>query len=325
MNLGQVGIIETGGGFTGSFGAGGLEAIFDKGISPYCMQGTSVGSLTICKTAETDSPKNAKKSWLEIEVKRAKFIFDWKNLVTTVPLQKNALYYNTGLKSLIDNIDVRPIIDSKRKIQIVTKNESRDWEQTVFYNHDPRFKENPELFRKVILASTAIPGFLPPVEIENEIHSDGIHFCLESMISEGCDTIFILLNDQADEVSRWDQRLVYLSHLLYEETMISRLEKALQKHPDYYFLEDGNLGIDAKPPHLVKRIREQFKNIVKDLAQGIDPDLTPHRIIVINTRMPIPSLHTTGFEIGDIRAMYIQGYDQTKQLLDRLMPDKPEK
>lgn len=319
MNLGRVGAILNGGGFAGAFSAGSLAAIFEKGISPVCLQGVSVGSLTVCKTAETGSPENAKNSWLEIEKKGAKSIFNWKDFMTTVPLQKNALYYNDGLQTLINSIDFHRVIDSQIEIQIVTKNESRDWELTVSSNREPRFKESPELFKKIVLASTAIPGFLPPVLIENEIHSDGVHFCLESMISAGCDTIFILLNDQDEEALRWDQRLTYSRHMLYEETIISRLEKVFQKHPDYYFLEDGNLGVDTKPPHLVKKIREQFKNILKDLAQGIDPDLTPHRIIVVHSRTPIPGLHTTGFKIGDIRAAIFQGYDQTKQLLDRLL------
>lgn len=320
MNLGKVGAILNGGGFAGAFSAGSLGAIFEKGISPICLQGVSVGALTVCKTAETGSPENAKNSWLDIEKKRAKTVFNWKDFMTTVPRQKNALYYNDGVQAIIDGIDFRRVIDSQIEIQIVTKNESKDWELTVFSNRDLRLKENPELFKKAVLASTAIPGILPPVLIENETYSDGVHFCLESMIKAGCDTIFILLNDQADEeVSRWDQRLSYSRHVLYEETIISRLKEVFQKHPDYYFLEDGNLGVGAKPPHLVKKIREQFKNVLKDLAQGIDPDLTPHRIIVVHSRMPIPGLHTTGFEIGDIRAFMLQGYDQTKQLLDRLM------
>ncbi len=320
MNLGRVGVILNGGGFAGAFSVGSAEAIFEKGIFPACIQGVSVGALTACEIAEANSVEKAKTGWLDIEKKRAKTIFNWRDFITTVPRQKNALYYNDGLQAVINNIDFHKVINSQIEIQIVTKNESKDWELTVFSNREPRFKENPELFKKPVLASTAIPGFLPPVLIENETHSDGVHFCLESMISAGCDTIFILLNDQADEeVSRWDQRLSYSRHILYEETVISRLEKVFKKHPDYYFLEDGNLGIDAKPPHLVKTIREQFKNILKDLAQGVDPDLTPHRIIVVHSRTPIPSLHTTGFEIGDIRAMILQGYDQTKQLLDKLI------
>ena len=52
MNLGKVGIIFTGGGFTGSFSVGVFEALWKAGIRPAHVQGISVGALSAAKVVE---------------------------------------------------------------------------------------------------------------------------------------------------------------------------------------------------------------------------------------------------------------------------------
>ena len=321
MKLGKVGIIFNGGGFTGAFGVGFIKAIWEKGIRPEHIQGISVGALSAAKLLETESIEELEKIWLDIESARASSVFNWKDIPVNIIKRASALYHNGGVLSIINKINVHKIISSPIELQIVTCNESMGKILSVFSSHDKRFKKDPELLRHVILASTSIPGIFPPVTIENEMHSDGIHFHMETMIKSGCDTIFLLLNDQSSS-QRWDDRLFVIKDFLYEELVSIKLRDILQERPDFEILE-GSDPDDPNPflPPIINKIKvigQQIKSVASSIVTGDDINFVPHRIVVMNTRTPISTLHTTGFELGDIKAAIEQGYDQASVLLKKL-------
>ncbi len=327
-NLGKVGLIENGGGFSAAFSVGSTKAIYKCGIQPQVIQGVSAGALTATKIVE-GGIEEAEKVWLEIERQGPKTIFNWWDLLTSVknlvihkiPIQ--SFFRNEGLKRLIDSADMEKVVQAKELFQIVTRNESRGWIPHIFTNHEERFLQNPKLFRKPILATTALQGAFDSVEIDSEMHSDGIFYNLRAVIEEGCDTVFILLNDQSDEnQNRFDQRLSKAKHALYEEAMALRLEKILEKYPDYDVISDHESEEEA--PSLIKAFKRAAKNaksVMSSVAKGDDIGnlLVPHRIIVIIPRKPISTLHTFGFERGDIKAAIEQGEDQAKLLIKKVL------
>lgn len=320
MNLGKVGIIFNGGGFTGAFSVGYIKALWEYGIRPEHIQGVSVGALNAAKLLELENTKELEKIWLDIEKAKASNIFNWKDIPGNIVRRSDSLYKNKGLLDIIQKINIEKIINSPIKLQIVVCNESNG-EKEIFCSHDQMFKEDPKLLKEVILASASIPGILPLVKIGDQQYSDGIYFSLESMIETGCDTIFLFLNDQfAEEGRRWDERLFNMRNFLYEEVISFRIKEALKEHPDFGIENEDPDGENKLPSILkrIKNIRQQIRSVASSIASGDDINFVPHRIIILNTRTPISTLHATSFEIGDIKAAIEQGYDQASVLLKKL-------
>lgn len=320
MNLGKVGIIFNGGGFAGAFSVGYIKALWECGIRPEHVQGVSVGALNAAKLMDINAFEEFEKIWLDIEKAKASTVFNWKDIPGNIVRKSGSLYNNKGLLDIIHKIDLNKIIKSQTELQVVVCNESNG-EKEVFSSHDPVFKNNPELLKQVILASASIPGVLPPVKIGNQQYSDGVYFSLEPMIQTGCDTIFLFLNDQfAEESKRWDERLFNMRNFLYEEVISFRIKEALKEHPDFRLENEDPDGGNKLPPILkkIRDIRQQLRSVASSIASGDDINFVPHRIIILNTRTPISTLHATSFEMGDIKAAIEQGYDQASVLLKKL-------
>ena len=326
MPLGKVGIVFTGGGFTGAVSVGFAKAIWKNGIVPSIIQGVSVGALNAAKIIESDVDELIR-VWLEIEKMGPYSIFNWKDIAMNVLRRNPSLYNNSGLWKLIDTFDISKITNAVEELQIITRNESDDLKINIFRNHDNLFKKDPQLFKKVILAATALQGGFPPVQINGEMHSDGMRYWIRPLVEKGCDTIFLLLNDQANEGQmRWDQRLAMGHHTSQDENAFLRLENLLSIYKDYYVILEEKMA-EEKLPLLVKRLRmasvgklaRRIRSVISSAAQGDDINLTPHRIFVLNTRRPITTLYTTGFQKGDIKAAIEQGYDQASNLLEKIL------
>lgn len=321
MNLGKVGIIFNGGGFAGAFSVGYIKALWEAGIRPTHIQGVSVGALNAAKLIESGSADELERIWLGIEKAKASSIFNWKDIPGNIVRRSDSLHNSKGLLNIFQDIDICKIINSPIELQIVVHNESTD-EREVFSSHDPKFKENPKLLKEIILASASIPGMLPLIKIGGQEYSDGIYFSLESMIATGCDTIFLLLNEQSEKNKRWDQRLFIMRNFLYEEVISFRIREALKEHPDFK-LENEDLDGEGKslPPILkrIKDIRQQIRSVASSIVTGDDINFVPHRLIILNTRTPISTLHATSFEMGDIKAAIEQGFDQASVLMKKLI------
>ncbi len=319
MNLGKVGVVFNGGGFTGAFSVGFAKAIWKNGIKPEIIQGVSVGAISAAKILEKGIDE-LEKTWLEIEKSGASAIFNWWDVAPNIIKRNSGLFNNSGLMKIIEAIDIRKVVYSPTEFQVTTRNESKGWDLSIFRNHD--FKNNPESFREILRAATAIQGGLMPIKIGNERHSDGIQYTLEPMVEAGCDTIFLLLNDQANENQmRWDQRLSITRNILHDEYTELYLEKFLREHNDFsvIFEEEENEAMLPIIIQKMKRAVRSVRSVMSSAAQGDDINFVPHRIFVLHTRTPISTLYTFGFAKGDIKAAEEQGYDQASTLIKKIL------
>jgi len=323
MNLGKVGIIIGGGGFTGAFSVGDLKAIWEFGIKPKYIQGVSVGALNAAKIIESDDPEKLVQLWLAIEKNGASSIFNWWDATKNIVARKPGLFTNKGVSAIINSFNLQKIIDSPIELQIACRNESKNWRMEIINSHEKRFRENPELLGKFLFAATALQGGLDPVEINGEKYSDAIGFSLEAMVETGCDTIFLLLNEQADkDQDRWDQRLSKARHILYDENVEFRLEKFLREHKDFDVIFEDEDDENENIPMIIKKMMSAVKSarsVITSAARGNEINFAPHRIFPINTRTPISTLYTYGYMRGDIKAATEQGYDQTSTLLNKIL------
>lgn len=322
-NLGEVGFILNGGGFAGALSVGMLEALIEAGIYPKRIQGVSVGALSAAKFIESGI-EGLKATWERIDKDGPSSVFNWVDIATTVPRKNNSLFYSKGLLRLVNDLDMKKVITSKIPLEVVTCNESEESRPEIFQSHAQNYLENPELFKLPIIASTAIPGILPPVKINGMEYSDGVFFQLQSMIDAGCDTIFLLLNDQsAESNARWDKRLAQSRHALYEKAVIGELKEILRTRKDFQVWTPDDLDLQQKTlPSLVRKMMATEKSIRSALTsavQGDDINLVPHRIIVLYTETPVKSLYTTGFTRGDTKAAASVGFVQAKNILAKVL------
>ena len=300
MNLGKVGIIFNGGGFTGAYGVGFIKALAAKGIKPVFVQSVSVGVFSggdlIGTNWDVDALEN---KWKETERLGSKNIFSrsWTGFLKK--FRGPNLYSNDGAsKFLVDSLDMEAIVASPIEFQVVTYNEKK-LRHRIFSNHDPLFRQNPKLMKQVMLAAIGLQGFLPPVMINGEWHSDGGTFVLGEAIKAKCDTIFILSNSRlcyntCIDTGRlpWYLRLVLRVEFANDLLEIRAIRQAI--YHGYKLVENNPCAVFSNVHPLNKRGGQKLKKIISGTREALSVDpaniLIPPRIIFLKPTNPISSL-----------------------------------
>lgn len=310
MNLGKVGIIFNGGGFTGAYGVGFIKALAAKGVKPVFVQSVSVGVFSGGDLIGTNWDVDAlEHKWKETERLGSKNIFSrsWTGFLKK--FRGPNLYSNDGAsKFLVDNLDMEAIVASPIEFQVVTYNEKKLRHQ-IFSNHDPNIRQNPKLMKQVMLAAIGLQGFLPPVMINGEWHSDGGTFVLGEAIKAKCDTIFVLSNSRlcyntCTDTGRlpWYLRLVLRAEFANDLLVIRAIRQGI--YHGYKLVENNPSAIFSNVHSLHKRGGQKLKKIISGMREALsgDPEhiSIPHRIIFLTPTDPISSLCTRDFFKGDI-------------------------
>ncbi len=331
MNLGKVGMIFNGGGFTGAYSVGFAKALAARGIKPDFVQSVSVGVFSGGDLIATDWNVDAlEKKWKATERLGSKKIFgrSWAGLLKN--FRGPNLFSNEGTsKFLVDSLDLEAIVASPVEFQVVTYNEKK-LRHEIFSNHDPLFRRDPKLMKELMLAATGLQGFLPPVMINGEWHSDGGTFVLGEAIKAKCDTIFILSNSRlcyttcADTGQLpWYLRIVLRVELANDLLEIRGIRQALYHG---YTLVENNPSTVFNVQPINKHRGQKLKKIISGMrkALSVDPGnmFIPRRIVFLTPTNPIASLCTRDFLKGDITAAIDQasGLAQDESFWSRLSP-----
>ncbi len=319
MNLGKVGIIFNGGGFTGAYGVGFIKALAAKGVKPAFVQSVSVGVFSGGDLIGSNWDVEAlEKKWKETERLGSKKIFDrsWTGVFKN--FRGPNLYSNDGAsKYLVANLDPEAIVASPIEFQVVTYNENK-LRHHIFSNHDPLFRQNSELMKQVMLAAIGLQGFLLPVMINEEWHSDGGTFVLGEAIKAKCDTIFILSNSRlcyntCTDTGRlpWYLRLILRVEFANDLLEIRAIRQAI--YHGYKLVENNPSAIFTNVQPLIKRRGQKLKKILNEMQKALSDDreniFIPRRIIFLTPTNPIPSLSTRDCRKGDITAAIDQASD----------------
>lgn len=177
----------SGGGVLGALQVGQMRALLEAGITPDLIVGTSVGALNGATLAAMPSQQGLDRladRWIRLgsddlfpgsRVRRA-----W-NLLR----RGEALYPNTGIRTLIEQIGAPAFEDLGVPLKVVAAN-LRTGKERVFSSGalaDP------------ILASTAMPGVFAPVIIDGESYVDGgvvNNVPVSVAVAAGAKTIYVL-------------------------------------------------------------------------------------------------------------------------------------
>lgn len=161
-----VAFVLSGGASLGGIQVGMLRALAEHGIEPDLVVGTSVGSLNGAVLAETGDVARAADQLQQVwsDLRRAD-VFPGGLVAQSLRLLRSGqLFPNTGLRRLIDRtLTARRFDDLRLPLHVVA---------TAWLTGHLRVLVEGDL-GQALLASTAIPGLFPPVEIAGIAYHDG--------------------------------------------------------------------------------------------------------------------------------------------------------
>ncbi len=184
-----------GGGQLGAHGVGLLKALIERGIQPDLIIGTSIGALNgavVAADPSMNSVHELTRLWSSID--RAG-IFDSSlvNRVRTLAKSKTHVYDDRALKLLLaETLAVANIEDLTVRFECVAA--SIEKASAHYFSHGPLID--------AVLASSAVPGLLPPVEIDGEHFLDGglvASIPLDRAVDLGATTIYVLQVGRIEE------------------------------------------------------------------------------------------------------------------------------
>lgn len=164
----KIAFVFSGGGPMGALQVGALLALFDHGVRPDIVVGTSAGALNATLLAFDPTPSGVRRLeaiWREIV---ADDLFPGGRLRaswTRMLRRGDRVFENTGIASLIDR-ELGPDVmfeDAVLPLGIVT---------TQLETGDEALFTRGRI-REPLLASTAMPSLFPPVEIDGTLYIDG--------------------------------------------------------------------------------------------------------------------------------------------------------
>ena len=307
-DLGKIGWIFDGGGFTCARGAGMADACLELGIRPSYVQAVSGGIFNASKIVEKMDAKELRAIWQRVETKGPNAVFSkWYGL-WNLSRSKNALFHHGGITHLFDNLDFKKIRESQVMLEIAVINESRSY-RTDFFTNISKKASDDKVFKKMLYATTALMGFLPPARINNEVFSDGMYFDVKRAFYKiGCDTVFIFVNSPPaprvfdPEMLGWHLRMRQCLRFAIKKTTNLEIKNLLQNNRDIYV---------HPHPYLESEIDRFAKKSFKRKNKK-------RMIVYVNPIHPIPTLELLSFKKGDISRAMEDAYKLTKEIASPL-------
>lgn len=319
MEFGKVGLWFSGGGFKGAFQARIMSVFREFGIKIDVGQGSSVGAMNIAKSFLG----GVEDVWLkEIAVRGPHVIFvEGKFMAGVHVIRGNpAVYSDKGLIDLLDkyitDADLEKLVNCPTRIEVVVWNETLE-KREVVSNHQFRDVSPAErsAFRQFIKASVSLPGFFPPVIINNQTYSDPFTWKLDSF--KECDTVFMVDTNQAQVVSNTAQ----LSAL---RRMMKRNNSLADEHAELeleIFAEQNGFKFFPDP-----ETDESLWVGIKRIARKLVGKPTKKLIVEINPKINIPTLMLDNFrpkvkknDVSDIDIAMNHGYERAKEIIGKLL------
>src|SRR3954469_8500791 len=233
-----------GGGVLGAAEVGMLRALFERGIRPDLIVGTSVGAINGALVAADPSPTavdRLREVWRDLA---ARGIFAGAVLarMSTLVRTRTHVHPREPLRDLLaEHLPVQTFAELQVPFQCVAASIERAAEHWV--------SEGPLL--EALLASSAVPGLLPPVEIDGEHYLDGglVHSIpVGRAVALGADTIYVLHVGRIDRPLRPPARPWEVATVAFEIARRHRFAADLAALPDGVALQvlpSGNEGPPA--------------------------------------------------------------------------------
>lgn len=184
-----VAFVFSGGGPLGALQVGALKALFEQGITPDMAVGTSVGGLNATFMAFDPTPSGVEgleRIWRSLDDAElfpgGRFRASWARFLA----RGNRVFDNRGLKRLIETRLGDPTFeDAQIPLGVIATDLETGAERC--------FTSGP--VTPPLLASCAMPGVYPPVEIEGRMYTDGgvaNNVPISPAVTLGAKTIYVM-------------------------------------------------------------------------------------------------------------------------------------
>ena len=232
-----------GGGVLGAAEVGMLQALFDREVRPDLIVGTSVGAINGALVAADPAPSavdRLREVWQDLA---ARGIFAGSVLARmgTLVRTRTHLHPREPLRELlIEHLPVKTFAELQVPFQCVAASIERAAEHW--------FSEGALV--DALLASCAVPGLLPPVDVGGEHYMDGglVHSIpVGRAVALGADTIYVLHVGRIDRPLRPPARPWEVATVAFEIARRHRFAADLAALPDGVTLHVLPSGDQAPP------------------------------------------------------------------------------
>lgn len=224
----KVAFVLGGGGHHGAYEVGMLHALLEQGIKPELVVGNSIGAMNGAAVAADPSLSAVEKLrdlWLNMD---AEAIFGGSMLSGAANLVRNRthLHSNDLIRGLIEEVlPARTFEELAVPFQCVAASIERAAEHW--------FSEGPLV--EAILASSAVPGVLPPVEIDGEHFVDGgivNSVPVSRAVELGAKEIYVLHVGRTDKPLQVPKTPLQVAFVAFEIARRHRLARDISTLPD---------------------------------------------------------------------------------------------
>jgi NTE family protein len=224
---GTTAFVLAGGGTRGAVQVGMLSELVDRGIRPDRVFGASVGAVNAaayCADPTVDGVKKMEDVWMNLRpddiFPKARVHGPW-----TFFQQRQSVYANNGLRKVLESgISVDQMEDVAIPLEVVT---------TSLADGSERWISGGPIV-DAVLASAAIPGIFPPVEIDGELLIDGgvvNNVPIARAMASGATKIYVLLCGPIRQYPRIGRRPIESVISAFFTSVNSRFSRELNEVP----------------------------------------------------------------------------------------------
>lgn len=271
----------SGGGPLGALQVGAVKALFEAGIKPDLVVGTSVGAMNGTFVAFEPTLAGAvrlEELWRGLQEGQlfpgGRFKASWAKML----VRGDRVFENSGIHRLIDTrLGNAHFEDAQIPLGVIA---------TVLESGDQKIFTSGEILRP-LLASAAMPGIFPPVEIDGELFTDGgvaNNVPVQPAIDMGAKTIYVM-NATATGLQRrpLNRPMDYLLHafaLARSQRFMFEREYYADQHVKLIMVPTQPLDFFipfASVAHTATLIDSAYDTTTRFLSGALEADVTSDR------------------------------------------------
>jgi len=273
---GLTAFVLAGGGTRGAVQVGMLAELVDRGIRADRVYGASVGAVNAAAYSADPSVEGMKKIedvWVNLGpddiFPKTRVHGPW-----TFFQQRESVYSNSGLRKVLESgISVDRIEDTVIPLEVVA---------TSLVDVSERWISSGPIV-DAVLASSAIPGIFPPVEIDGELLIDGgvvNNVPISRALAAGVTTIYVLLCGPTRHTPRIGKRPIESVISAFFTGVHSRFSRELAEMPkgvDLFVFSGRDRPIEnfrdfGSSLAMVEEGRQEVRDVLNDLVIPSQPD-----------------------------------------------------
>lgn len=329
--LGKIGFVLYGGFMRGAFQVGALKAFDEFRFYPSYIVGESVGAINGAAFA-AGKVELLWKTYQEIAQNPRRYIYRYNFLMLLRAFfWSDSILVNAPLRKIVieRNLNLQDLILSHVKLDIVTTDFQNACE-VIFSNKNPEH-QTADILTEALLASAAVPAIFPPFQYQGRQLFDG-NVIQKSLLTlaakEGCDTLFVVLNDPMElSTSRLFKTIYTIARRAQRITSWRNTERNLKRSAEINnnLHKYATLANDLEKLVEISKIDEESK---KELKQGIKDAISGAglsfqgkrqlKFYIIDPGLYGDSDDNSFFGQKSIPRLIDEGYNKTKALLTKL-------